>query len=225
MDVLQVVEDIGALHASAATTPYLTLWSRMETFNRQQLDVELYEKRTLVRLLCMRYTMHIVPSQRMPAVFQALGALLQERHLRQIHQLLVWAGLCQEGDEPETLRRLEAQVEEALADGLPRTVSELGQVVPELKAQMSYSPGRPYAGRLSVGSRLVPGMCILGALARVQPRGTWRSNQHRYTPLATWLPDVNLDAVTAEHAQASLVRGYLAAFGPSTLEDIIWWSG
>jgi len=68
-------------------------------------------------------------------------------------------------------------------------------------------------------------MCTLGLLVRTRPRGTWRSNQHLYTPLATWLPDVDLDAVTPEHAQARLLHGYLAAFGPSTFDDIVWWSG
>ena len=224
MDVLQVVEDIVALHATAATTPYLSLWSRMDGFERQQFEAELYDKRTLVRVLCMRQTMFIVATQGMHVVFQAMRKRLHKQHTRQMHQLLVWAGLCAEGKEPETLQRLQDQVTGALADGEPRTVSELSNTVSELKASMQYNVGRT-SGQLSVGSRLVPGMCTIGLLVRTRPRGTWRSNQHRYTSLATWLPDVDLDAVPPQHAQASLVRSYLTAFGPSTFEDIVWWSG
>jgi len=223
-DVLSVVEDIFALHATAPLTPYLSLWSRMHGFDRQQLEAELYDQRTLVRVLCMRYTMHIVPPQRMPVAFQAMKGRLHKQHVRQMHQLLVWAGLCREGEEPETLRRLQDQVADALADGQPRTVSELSRTVPKLKAQMEYSVGRTL-GQLSVGSRLVPGMCTLGLLVRTRPRGTWRSNLHQYAPLAAWLPDVDLDSVAPEDAQARLVRGYLAALGPSSVEDIVWWSG
>jgi hypothetical protein len=68
-------------------------------------------------------------------------------------------------------------------------------------------------------------MCILGLLVRTKPRGSWRSNLHEYTPLAVWLPDVDLESLTPDEAQARLVRSYLAAFGPATLEDIAWWSG
>ena len=151
MNVLQVVEDIVALHSTAATTPYLSLWSRMNGFERQQLETELYDKHTLLRVLGMRQTMFVVTAQRMPVVFQAMSGLLHKQHTRQMHQLLVWAGLCAEGREPETLQRLQDQVTGALADGQPRTVSELSNTVPDLKASMQYNVGRT-AGQLSVGT-------------------------------------------------------------------------
>ncbi|MBL7063070.1 MAG: winged helix DNA-binding domain-containing protein [Anaerolineae bacterium] len=57
-DDVEVVKDICALHATAALTPYLSLWSRVREFCLQQLDAELYERRRLVRILCMRGTLH-----------------------------------------------------------------------------------------------------------------------------------------------------------------------
>jgi hypothetical protein len=224
-DVVRVVEDICALHATSALTPYLSLWGRVNGFRRQQLDAELYDRRRLVRILCMRRTLHIVPSARLTVFFQATKKQLQRSLSRQMGSLLVQAGLCQEGEEAETLGRLQRRIAEILAGRGPSTVSEISELVPELKSKVTYAVDKPYGGEFSLGSRLVPGMCVLGDLVRAKPRGSWRSSLYEYAPLATWLPDLNLEALAPGEAQARLVRWYLAALGPATIEDIAWWSG
>ena len=62
-DVVQVTRDIVALHATAPTGPYLSLWARVPDFQRQGLDDALYERRELARVHCMRMTVHAVPSE------------------------------------------------------------------------------------------------------------------------------------------------------------------
>ncbi len=224
-DVVQVVGDICVLHATAAPTPYLSLWNRVKGFSREQLDAELYETRRLVRVLCMRRTLFIFPSEKLPVFFQATKKQVQRRFPSEARRLLVQAGLCQEGEESEALEHLHQRIVEVLADRGPSTVSEIGKLVPELKIKVKYDVDRPYAGEFSLGSRIVPGMCILGLLVRAKPRGSWRSTLHQYTPLAVWLPDVDLESLTPKEAQTRLVRWYLVALGPATLEDIAWWSG
>jgi hypothetical protein len=196
----------------------------MKDFEAQQLDREVYESRKLVRVTCMRATLHVVPSERLPSFFQATKKR-QRRGLRQMGYLLVQSGLCQEGDEEPTVQRLLERIAAVVAQRGPSTVAELSERVPELAAKFQYAPDKPYGGEFSVGSQLVPWMCVLGLLVRTRPRGTWRSNLYEYAPLAGWLPDVDLEALTPAEAQVRLVRWYLAAFGPSTAEDIAWWSG
>jgi uncharacterized protein YcaQ len=223
-DVLETVQDICALHSTAPLTPYLSLWSRVKGFEPEQLDRELYESRNLVRVTCMRATLHIVPSERLPSFFQATKKR-QRRGLRQMGYLLVQSGLCREGEEEPAVQRLLERIAAVVAQRGPSTVAELSERVPELAAKFQYAPDKPYGGEFSVGSQLVPWMCVLGLLVRTRPRGTWRSNLYEYAPLAGWLPDVDLEALTPAEAQARLVRWYLAALGPSTVEDIAWWSG
>jgi len=57
--ILQVVNDIIALHATSAGTPYISLFARMKNFQRKHLDEEFYVKRNLVRLQAMRDTLFI----------------------------------------------------------------------------------------------------------------------------------------------------------------------
>jgi hypothetical protein len=79
LDVLHVVNDIIALHATSVGTPYISLFARTKNFQRSDLDQEFYEKRNLVRLRAMRGTLFIVSSDLAPVLFQATR--LPEYHL------------------------------------------------------------------------------------------------------------------------------------------------
>jgi hypothetical protein len=152
-----------------------------------------------------------------------------ERHVaadrRLEEDLLVRAGLCSEENAPALLAELQQQVLDVLAAQGPATVRQISQAVPELQAKVRHSRGKSYEGEFSVGSRLVPGMCMLGLLIRARPRGSWRSNLYTYTVMSDWLPAVDMQSVTPQEARIWLVRRYLSAFGPATFEDAVWWTG
>jgi hypothetical protein len=224
-DILQVVQDLCALHATGAPNPYLSLWSRASGFRHTQLETELYEARALVRRMCMRGTVHIVPSASLAVFAQATRGPLERRFTRDMDKLLVWAGLCSEGEQARLLQNLEQAVVGVLSAQGVATMSELAERVPELKAQVDYAPGKRYGGKYRIGTRVISGLCVRGVLVRARPRGGWRSSLHEYALLRDWLPDVDLHSLTPEQARARLLRSYLAAFGPATFEDMSWWSG
>lgn len=224
-DVVQATRDIVALHATAATGPYLSLWARVPGFQRGMLEDALYEQRTLVKLLCMRVTMHVVPSDEIHLFFQACTGYHERPESRDFAHILVWAGLCDEQEAPKLLDRLQSQVLEVLHERGSATVRAISQAVPELRAKVRHSVGKKYEGEFSVGSRLVPHMAAHGLLIRARRRGTWRSNLAEYALLSDWLPDVDLDTVSPTEARVWLVRRYLAAFGPATADDAQWWTG
>ena len=224
-DVVQVTRDIVALHATAATGPYLSLWARVPDFQRQELEDALYERRELARVHCMRMTLHAVPSDEVPFFFQAYVKRHARAEFRGWEPLLVQAGICQEGEAEALLKKLHRRVLDVLTEKGPSTLREISQAVPELKAKIRHDVGKSYEGEFSIGSRLMPSMCALGLLIRARPRGSWRSNLYEYAALSDWLPDVDLESVTPQEARAWLVRRYLAAFGPATFDDIQWWTG
>jgi hypothetical protein len=226
-DMVQVTRDVVALHATSATGPYLSLWARIPGFQPGMLADALYEQRSLARVLCMRTTLHVVPSDEVPIFLRAYGDQM-DRNAPAEHQidlLLVRAGLCEEEEAEALLEKLQSQVLEVLMEAGPSTVREISQSVPELKAKVQHSVGKPYEGEFSVGSRLIPSMCVQGLLIRARPRGSWRSSLYEYAALSDWLPDADLDSVTPEEARTWLVRCYLSAFGPTSLRDIRWWTG
>jgi len=225
-DVVQATGDIVALHATDPIGPYLSLWARVPDFQRGALEDALYEQRTLAKMLCMRVTLHAVPSDEVPLFFQAYSAHRTRPEVRTFGDFLVQAGLCQEEETDAYLERLQRRVLDVLAEKGPSTVRQINQAVPELKTKIRHSVGKAYEGEFSVGSYLVPNiMGAQGLLIRARPRGTWRSNLYEYAAVSDWLPDVDLDSVAPQDARVWLVRRYLAAFGPATFDDVQWWTG
>ncbi|UCC64417.1 MAG: AlkZ family DNA glycosylase, partial [Anaerolineae bacterium] len=226
-DLVQVTRDIVALHATGATGPYLSLWARVPDFQREALDDALYGRRELAKVLCMRVTLHAVPSDELPFFFRACQPYVERRTPPRFRGagLLVETGVCPAEEADGFLEDLHRRVLSVLAEKGPSTLPEISQEVPELTAKVQHDVGKPYEGEFSIGSRVVYGMGAQGLLVRARPRGTWRSNLYEYAALSDWLPGVDLDSVIPREARAWLVRRYLAAFGPATFDDVQWWTG
>jgi hypothetical protein len=224
-DVQSVVQDVVALHATSALTPYLSLRARMVGFHPAQLDAEVYVKHYLIKVLCMRQTLHVVPLGELATVSAATGERLRRNARRELGQLLRWSGASGAAEEETTLARLQAAVAEVITTRGPSTAAELSEAIPELRQCFHYAPDRPYGGVVTLGSVLLPRLTLLGLLVRGRPRGSWRSNQHEYALLHDWLPHGDLSPIPTDQAQTQLLRQYLTAFGPANLDDVAWWAG
>jgi len=226
-DALQITRDIVALHATSATTPYLSLWARMTSFDQEVLDKALYEERTLSKILCMRSTVHIVPSDAASAFIRGFGYLSERRTPPQFRNggLLVHAGICQRVQAERTYQALTQRIVSILSERGPSTAKELSELVPELKARIRHDVGKKYEGEFSIGSRIVNAMAAQGTIIRTRPRGSWRSSLYEYATLGDWLPGTRLDSATVEESHHKIIQQYLLAFGPTSAEDVQWWTG
>lgn len=70
-DIVRIVADVGGLHATSLTTPYLSLLARTQNFTKTDLDEELYVKRNLGKIRCMRATLYILTKEMMPIAYTA----------------------------------------------------------------------------------------------------------------------------------------------------------
>ncbi len=224
-DAPSVVRDVVALHATSALTPYLSLRARVVGFQPTQLDAELYVERRLVKVFCMRQTVHVVPLSELASVTAATDERLKRNARRELGQLVRWSGASGPAEEEITLARLQTAVAEFITARGPSTAAELSEGIPELKQRFHYAPDKPYGGVVTLGSMLPPRLTLLGLLVRGRPRGSWRSNQYEYALPGDWLPNGYPAPVPSAQAQAHLLNRYLAAFGPASLEDIAWWAG
>jgi hypothetical protein len=99
------------------------------------------------------------------------------------------------------------------------TAQELGRHVPELKQQIRVAEGKSYAATQSIATWMLMQLSAEGRIVRGRPRGSWISSQYR------WLPVEARVHVPLAEAQLALLREWLRAFGPGTLQDLKWWSG
>ncbi|MDH6114384.1 hypothetical protein P3T36_000785 [Kitasatospora sp. MAP12-15] len=214
--VEEVADALAGLHATDASTVYLTACARLARPSAGEVERALYEEVTLVKLLSMRRTIFAVTEEFAPYVSSssARAIAVKERatlvkHLRE-H--------TDDWDEPR-LARTEQRVLAALAARGEATTAELAADVPELRETMLMSAGKPYEARQSIGSRLLRLLASDGHVRRCRPRGSWASSSYPWAPVEQW-PDVPV-----REAKAEVVRRWLAAYGPATVEDVKWWTG
>ncbi|MGH3510271.1 MAG: winged helix DNA-binding domain-containing protein, partial [Nocardioidaceae bacterium] len=195
---LAMVEHLLGLQAQEPLPPYLSLAARLEGFDPRELSATL-ERRTTVRLLLMRGTIHLVTSS--DAVM--LRELVAESLTRQV-RATAFARHCADIAPPAFAQA----VVDALAEG-PLTVRELGV------ALATRFPGKE-------PTHLANTARVAVAIPQVPPRGLWgRSGGPAYALLSTW---VGREPADGPDRQA-ILRRYLAAFGPASTADFQTWSG
>ena len=108
---------------------HFSLWARVSDFRRETLEDALYEQRTLVKLLCMRVTLHVVPSDEAAFFHQAFPFDFLERPTPPQFRgggLLLGAGLCKEKEAEALLEDLHRRV----FDDHPSPLVALRAVIP-----------------------------------------------------------------------------------------------
>ena len=220
-----LVEDaaraVVCLHGTDSSSVYLSAWARLREPSIAALDEALYERRTLVRLLAMRRTVFVVPTEDASIVQAAAATGVARVERRRTEVLVAQLGVADVG---AWMRDAEAAAILALEERGEMTARELGRAVPMLTARALLNPGQRYQGEVSMASRLLLNLAVEGRIVRGRPRGTWLSSQYRWTPMAHWLGAPLTELPVAE-AQAALVRRWLARFGPGSEADIRWWTG
>ena len=194
---VRAIEQLAGLQAQVARPPYVGLWTRIEGFEREDLTRALV-KRTVVRGTAMRGTIHLLSAR----------------------DYLVWRPALQP----------------MLSLGLRSIFAETGDVdlIPVLSAARTHFAKAPctFDALRSALSQKFPAMNerMIGyavrmrlPLVQVPTDATWGFPASADFAVAEqWLGR----AIAAESDDvASLVKRYLAAFGPASVADAQTWSG
>jgi len=210
-----------ALHATDPATVYLSVVARAPVA-ASHVEQSLYEDRTLMRMLGMRRTMFVVPTDFAPVVQASCTRAIAAQERRRTIQLFGEARIAD--DFPSWLAGVEEQTFEALARHGRATAQQLAAEVPALKMQLPMAQGKSYAGTLGLSTRVLFQLAADGRIVRGRPRGSWISGQYHWSPMDAWLPG-GLRELPVPAAQAELIGAWLRGFGPGTLADLKWWTG
>jgi len=214
-NVLQVVDDIIALHATSVGTPYISLFARMKNFQRKHLDEEFYIKRNLMRLRAMRSTLFITSTESAPMLYQATK-LSESKLLKRFYG---WGML------PSEYHELTEKMYNILkGDG--KTLPEIRKAIPrEMVRTIELREGKSVYKWTNV-KLVLTAMMRKGIVISEKDLGTLRiTKTNRYVLFQEIYPNLNLESVRSDVARAELVKRYVKAFGPVTEEDITWWTG
>src|SRR5215471_13369606 len=73
-DAQAATQAMTVLHATEPATPYLSLFARIDSFTRADLDNALFESKSLVKQLAMRRTLFVFPRDLLPAAVSSPSA-------------------------------------------------------------------------------------------------------------------------------------------------------
>jgi hypothetical protein len=198
-DIPMVVKDIGGLHATGSTVPYLSLFARCPSFEKQLLEEELYVKKSLAKIRCIRKTIYIHTKAMIPILHAATNPSV----IKASKKFMEARGVTSKEN---------VQLSEAILEML--SVEEM--TASDIKKELDTS--------LDISSVLYF-MCDQGILVRGKPDKSWRDKSHRYARFNDYFPDLDLSQYDEQEAITLLVERYLASFGPATENDILWWIG
>ena len=197
---VKAVERLGGLQAQSTTSPYLSLWTRLEGFEREQL-VRALKRRRLVKALIQRGTLHIVT----PSDFWAFATARRELGG------ILWP--------PSYAARLpDGPAGGARGVGRRRARGRRADVQGGARAARAATRSRGCSPTFIW--RRVQGQAYV---VHVPPSGIWGYGGHGVYTAAEGT--VAGGPPPPEEAFDQLVRRYLAAYGPATKQDIGQWAG
>ena len=220
-DAVAIAHAVVALHGTDPASVFLSAAARMVTPSVGRLEKALYDDRLLVRTLCMRRTMFVLPVAMVPVVQAACtDALVPGERKRTL-------GMIEEAGVPDASRLLEELEEATLAaigEAGEATGVELGKLVPGLRQKLVVGVGTKWEGTVGLTTRVLFLLSTEQKIVRGRPKGGWTSSQYRWSPMSSWLP-ATVTPPAADEARVDLCRRWLRAFGPAPITDLKWWSG
>jgi hypothetical protein len=195
MPLTRAIERVAGLQTQYAPSGYVSLFSRLQKFRREDLTRAL-EQRRVIQGWVMRATIHMVSAADYWPLNMAVRQARRDWQMRSFRREL--GGV--------DMQEVAGRVRDLLKDG-PRRGKEVQDLV--------IAEGYPRVAW--IGSQ------VWVDVVRVPPSGTWGRPRGDLFGLAEeWLGPPN---VTEAEGREHLVRRYFQGFGPASMADLSSWAG
>lgn len=205
-DLLDVVSGTCGMQAQVMSAAQLALRTRIHGLTAPEIERALWQNRTLVKVWCMRGTLHVLPAHELPLYVSALKPYRLKQEQR-------W--MARYGVDAAAIDSMTDTVLTALGAG-PLTRKELSQaILPRLENNAPQFRDLLEHGWGGLGKYV----CLQGELCL----GPNQGQEATFVRRDQWLPD--WEDAHGEEAENWLLQRYLQAYGPATVQDFAAWAG
>jgi hypothetical protein len=195
----RAVERLAGLQAQVSASPYLSLWTRLERFEREELTRALKARR-VVKALLQRGTLHVVAPKHYWALVSVRARLASA----------LWPASYEARISSAEIERLARMVRERLGDG-------------ELTLKGAQELLEPHAREGVPTTFLWRRIQSYAQVFHVPPSGTWGYGGHGVYAAAPG--KVRGEPPPFDEALDELLTAYLRAYGPASAQDFGQWAG
>lgn len=209
---LNDIEDISrnhlGLHSARIMTPFMTLCSRVNNFKPDNLISDLYVEKKIIKLRCMRTTLHIVPID-MASIFHKATLDIRLSDCKLFFK--------KNNINDEKIYFFKNILSEFIT--YPRTSYEIEC---EIKKYIDFGDE---IFKKNFSKKLLKYYWEIGFLCYVNTARCWEKEDRKYGLTKLFYPNINFDLYDIDIAKEKLIMEYIKVYGPATLKDIVWWSG
>jgi hypothetical protein len=211
---IDLIESIGWIHSPGCSTPYLSMWARMESFRPATLNRLVFKEQKLVQLETLRGTTMLVPRNQ-----AAIALRVRTRTFTELAE--------QAGDILQITKRELAKLKDAILGALESTSQTDDEILGQVPAKLVHEfPSTLRRIGMTGSVRLAINLLREeGRVVKVPSGNQLEGSGHSYALLSNFLPEVDPFELKPERANAKLAELYFQAEGPARIKDFAWWSG
>ena len=201
-DPVAVCRDVCGVQAQLMPAAQMNIAARTRGLSPARIEDALWQERTLVKTLCMRQTVHLLPA----AEFRVYATAVRRSRVAAVERIMARF-------------RITAADREALLG----TIMETLEAGPVLKRELTARVRLRVSSRVRAWMDRVWNANRLALVEGLICYGPDRGQQVTFVRVDRWLPAQ--PAIAEDEAQRQLLARFLRAYGPATLRDFSKWSG
>ncbi|UUF16752.1 MULTISPECIES: DNA glycosylase AlkZ-like family protein [Flavobacterium] len=203
-NIFNVVNSLIGLHSARLITPFSTLNTRLDDFNPEELISETFTKNNLIKLRCMRTTLHTVNLDMAPIVHQSTKKIRNTICLGLLKKLNLTSSTV-------------LYTEELIKSILQENELSSKEIENHLFIKKNIN--------INVTRAIIKKLWEDGIICYLNKSTYWGTEKRIYALTEKRYPTLFLEGISETDSLKKLIRIYIKQYGPVTEQDIVWWTG
>lgn len=209
----EVIHSVVGVHSARLPTPYVAFQARMTNLTPADYRVATFDTNHLIKLRCMRKTLHTVTQELAPIVHMATLPLRVVELESKINRI---------GIARDCLLELMREIVDT-AVNTPQSHNYLLKWTAGRIAMIANAVSKAEA--FSIARLIIKLTWENGHICYINRAKHWSRELRFYGSTRRIYPKLSFDLISRKQAVRELVSRHIKAFGPVSEKDIAWWSG